>query len=113
MRAAHLIVYENKTNTIAGWAIELGIKKATIDQRLWRGWTVSEALSTPVGRRCSNMSGVPKKRKIIRAWFAVEDDRHSFEPDCEPEFLTLDELVRNNSDFTMMEADSSNSTFDS
>jgi hypothetical protein len=111
MRVAHLIVFENRTNTITGWAIELGIKKATIDQRLWRGWTVSEALSTPVGRRGPNTSGVPKKRKIRREWLAVEDDRHSFEADCEPEFLTLEELVRSNSDFTKMEADGSNSTF--
>jgi hypothetical protein len=112
MRVAHLIVYENKTNTIAGWAIELGIKKTTIDQRLWRGWTVSEALSTPVGRRGPSRSGVPKTRKIRREWLAVEDDGHCFEADRELEFLSLEELVRNNSDFTNMEADGSNSTFD-
>jgi len=45
------ITYQGKTQTIAQWADELGIKYVTLQARLQRGWTVEEALTIPVGIR--------------------------------------------------------------
>lgn len=42
------LTYNNKTQTIAQWAEELGMKYNTLDERLRRGWSVTSALSTPV-----------------------------------------------------------------
>lgn len=47
----HRITYNGKTQTISRWAEELGFSHYTIRSRLNQlGWTVEEALSTPVGQ---------------------------------------------------------------
>jgi hypothetical protein len=43
-----LITHNGKTNTIAGWARELDMGKATLHLRLTKGWTVARAFTTPV-----------------------------------------------------------------
>lgn len=42
------LTYNNKTQTIAQWADELGMKYNTLDERLRKGWSVEKALTTPV-----------------------------------------------------------------
>lgn len=46
-RRTRLITYRGKTQCIADWSIELGIKRKTIQGRLRRGWTVERALTEP------------------------------------------------------------------
>jgi hypothetical protein len=45
-----LIPYEGRTQTLSDWALELGLKGATIRQRFYRGLTVEQALDTYTGR---------------------------------------------------------------
>lgn len=45
------LTYNNKTQTIAQWARELGMKYNTLNERLRKGWSVDMALSTPVCKR--------------------------------------------------------------
>lgn len=44
------LTYNNKTQTIAQWAEEIGMKYNTLDERLRKGWSVERALITPVGK---------------------------------------------------------------
>lgn len=47
----HLLTYNGKTQTISQWAEELGLKPHTLQARInYYGWTIEEALSTPVGQ---------------------------------------------------------------
>ena len=43
-----LITYQDKTQTLNQWARELKINRNTLKGRLQNGWTIEEALSTPV-----------------------------------------------------------------
>lgn len=42
------LTFKNKTQTIAQWARELGMKYNTLDERLRKGWSVEDALTIPV-----------------------------------------------------------------
>jgi len=42
------LTYQGRTQTIAAWAEETGLKDSTIRYRLRRGWPVERALTTPV-----------------------------------------------------------------
>lgn len=46
------MILNGKTQTMAQWSRELGIKVTTIGERLKRGWTDEKALSTPVNSGC-------------------------------------------------------------
>ena len=46
------ITFDGKTQCIAAWADELGIKKVTLTQRIHKGWPVEKALTTPA-RTCN------------------------------------------------------------
>lgn len=46
-RSNHFIEYDGRTQTIAEWSKELGIKQHTILRRLSLGWTIERALRTP------------------------------------------------------------------
>lgn len=46
-----LIQFGGKTQTASAWERELGFPSCTVSSRLAYGWTVEEALSTPVRRR--------------------------------------------------------------
>lgn len=43
------ITYSGRTLSVSQWAEELGISSAAIGQRIKRGWTDVEAISTPGG----------------------------------------------------------------
>lgn len=47
-RGNHFITFQNKTKTVAEWAKELGIKYNCLSTRLSRGWSIKDALYTPV-----------------------------------------------------------------
>lgn len=42
--------FQNKTMTVSEWAQEVGLNRDLIALRLYYGWTVSRALTQPVGR---------------------------------------------------------------
>jgi hypothetical protein len=44
-RCNRMITYNGKTQNVAQWARELGIKRVTLQNRLNRGWSVEKALS--------------------------------------------------------------------
>jgi hypothetical protein len=50
-RNNHLLTHEGRTQTLAEWAEDMGIKPVTLCQRLRKGWSVEEALTVPVKRR--------------------------------------------------------------
>ena len=43
------ITFQGETRCVAGWAEKLGMRDSTLRERLNRGWTIKEALTTPVG----------------------------------------------------------------
>lgn len=51
-RQNRYFTFNGETLTLTEWSARLGISKNTISQRLKYGWSVEEALSTPVRRRC-------------------------------------------------------------
>ena len=52
-RSNRLVLYNGKTQTIADWADELNINPITLRTRLSHGWSVEEALTTPVNKNLS------------------------------------------------------------
>ena len=59
----HQITYNGKTMILQDWANEIGISSTTIRKRLKSGWTIEDALFTPIGMKKQNLS---KKEKIKR-----------------------------------------------
>lgn len=52
-----LIEFGGKTLTIAQWAADIGVRTNTLQYRLYRGWTVSRALSPKVQKKtCRRMT---------------------------------------------------------
>ena len=47
-RKNRLLTYNEETHTVAEWATIVGITKAALYHRLSRGWSVKEALTTPM-----------------------------------------------------------------
>ena len=47
----HLITYKNETKTLSEWAEQFHVDHRTISRRLKVGWSIKEALETPVGER--------------------------------------------------------------
>lgn len=45
---AHRLHHKGRTQSISQWARELGMKRTTILKRLSLGWSVHEALGTPI-----------------------------------------------------------------
>ena len=45
------LTYNNKTQTIAQWARELGMNYNTLDQRIRMGWSVEKAFNKPMCKR--------------------------------------------------------------
>jgi len=43
--------FQGKRMTKSDWADSLGMNRATLDGRLWAGWSVQESLTTPVNTR--------------------------------------------------------------
>ena len=44
-RNNHLLTFKGKTQTIAQWAKEIGINRATLSSRIYKGWSVERALT--------------------------------------------------------------------
>ena len=59
----HKITYNGKTMILQDWANEVGIAASTIRKRLKSGWTVEDALYTPIGKKSSNFSQKEKNEK--------------------------------------------------
>lgn len=58
-RSNRFLTYNGKTQTMAQWADELGLEYKEIAARLnYLGWTVEEALSTPVGQPRNNQDSL-------------------------------------------------------
>lgn len=57
-RTRHL-THNGRTQCVTDWALELGVRPRNITQRLARGWTVAETLSTPFLRKSTpqNLTG--------------------------------------------------------
>lgn len=49
-----LISFKGRTLTIAQWERELGFKAGQLGQRLYKGWSVERALTTPIKLRRTN-----------------------------------------------------------
>lgn len=59
-RGARLLSHGGETLRISEWARRLGVRETRIRERLNKGWTVSQAVSTPPSRRNS----VARKRQV-------------------------------------------------
>lgn len=46
----HNLTFNGKTQCLSEWSRELGIRAYTISSRIKKGWSVEEALTTPVGK---------------------------------------------------------------
>lgn len=49
------LTYKGETLNVTDWAKKLGIKRITLYRRLDKGWSVEEALSTPIDERKRNL----------------------------------------------------------
>jgi hypothetical protein len=47
-RTNHYLTYNGKTQSIAQWAREIGLSQSCLRHRIYRGWDVEKALSTPM-----------------------------------------------------------------
>lgn len=47
-RSNRMLTHNNKTQCLLDWAVELGIKRETLQSRLARGWPVTKTLTQPV-----------------------------------------------------------------
>lgn len=55
-RDSRFITHEGITQTLSQWARQTGIRGKTISGRLEWGWSITDALTTPVrGRRCGKL----------------------------------------------------------
>jgi len=50
-RSILLITFNDKTQSLTDWSNEIKISKATIRERLRRGWSIRKTLTTPLQRR--------------------------------------------------------------
>jgi hypothetical protein len=53
----HLVTHNGRTQCITAWASEFGMRKNTLQRRLSVGWSVEDALTTPVRPKARNGSG--------------------------------------------------------
>lgn len=47
-RSNRIIIHDGRAQTVSQWAREVGLKRATLNERLILGWSVSDALTTAV-----------------------------------------------------------------
>ncbi len=58
---------DGELHTLREWAEITGVAKETIRKRLWRGWSVPEALTIPVNRASTNTVTVMPCRQVVIA----------------------------------------------
>ncbi len=56
------LTHNGKTQTCGQWARELGMNRVALHGRLKNGWTVAEALDTPIQYRCDK--GIKKGARM-------------------------------------------------
>lgn len=56
-RANRRLTFNGLTQTATDWADHVGLRKTTLMERLYKGWTVERALTTPVGRYRQKVKG--------------------------------------------------------
>jgi len=49
--APQRLCHDGRTQLISEWAKEMGVSHQVINQRLKKGWTVTEAITTPIASR--------------------------------------------------------------
>lgn len=47
-RCNHMLTYSGRTMSVSRWAVEIGISRGTLVSRLSAGWSVQQAIETPV-----------------------------------------------------------------
>lgn len=68
-RKSLLLTYQGKTQCVAAWARENGMKVPCIKNRLARGWDIERALSTPSGADVDNVGLVKRFAAIVAGGF--------------------------------------------
>lgn len=58
-RNNRLLTFDGRAQCIAAWAEELGIQTDTLKRRIYVGWSVERALTTPVRHCATNSSSTP------------------------------------------------------
>lgn len=58
-----MISYNGKEQCISDWAKELGINKVSLASRLYNGWTVEKAFTTPIDKIKSSCATYRQERK--------------------------------------------------
>ena len=51
MRSTHFLLFKGKRLSMAQWGREIGICVETLKYRVYAGWSIERALTTPVGSR--------------------------------------------------------------
>lgn len=62
-RNCRKFTYHGETHTITGWALKLHMERCVLESRLYRGWSLSDALFTPV--RTDQNKYVTYKDKVM------------------------------------------------
>lgn len=62
-RSNHLVTWNGRTQSIASWSRELGIEAFNINNRLKKGWSVEQALTSPVN---SYHKRIEQEQRYIR-----------------------------------------------
>ena len=52
-----MLTFDGQTRSLREWAEHIGIRRCTLYQRLFEGWSVEETLSTPLLRRNPGVVG--------------------------------------------------------
>ena len=55
MRSNRLLTYNGETHNMKQWAKIMGINYRALQQRLFRGWSIEKALTTPLKKRKDNL----------------------------------------------------------
>lgn len=67
-RANRLLVFRGETKTVAEWAHALGVRPWVLFNRLYRGWSIDRALSTPVADASAHQLTVGAETLTLREW---------------------------------------------
>lgn len=50
-RAQHLVEFDGREQTVTRWENELGMKRGRLSNRLFAGWSIERAITTPINSR--------------------------------------------------------------
>lgn len=68
-RCNHMLTYSGRTMSVSRWAVEIGISRGTLVSRLSAGWSVQQAIETPVEHKYASkikkaISMYPFRRRL-------------------------------------------------